>query len=91
MKGYLYILKSPNCKRPYLGSSSNLENRIIEHNKGTTKSTKNKGPWSIDYYFEFDNLQKAKKIETIIKNKKIKITKENIKKIIESLPNKTLL
>jgi len=85
MKGYLYLIESPNCKRPYLGSSSNLEDRIKEHNKGTTKATKNKGPWSFVWSHEFKNIQDAKRVEYTIKKRKIKLTLENITKMIERI------
>ena len=91
MKGYLYLIESPNCKRPYLGSSSNLGSRIKEHNKGTTKATKNKGPWSFILSYKLDNIQDARRVEYIIKKKKIKLTRGNIAKMIKQFEKTQLV
>ena len=84
MKGYLYILESVNCKRPYLGSTSDTTLREIEHNKGTTKATKNKGPWEITMVWEFEDIVLAKQIEYKIKKRKIKLSKESIEKVVRA-------
>jgi putative endonuclease len=40
-----YILESEKSGGWYIGHSNDPERRILEHNSGHTKSTKNKGPW----------------------------------------------
>ena len=84
MKGYLYLLRSKNCRRPYLGASSDPYNRVTEHNLGTTKSTKNKGPWEIIKVWGLVDIQEAKRIERLIKNSKLKLTEELVSMYVES-------
>lgn len=46
---YVYILKSQKTGRFYIGSTSDLEKRILAHNKGSNKSTKYGRPWELIY------------------------------------------
>ena len=45
---YVYVLKSP--KQFYIGSTSDLRKRFLEHQSNKCKSTKDRGPWQIVYY-----------------------------------------
>ncbi|HBU06600.1 MAG TPA: endonuclease [Candidatus Magasanikbacteria bacterium] len=83
MRGYLYLIRSYNCKRPYLGSCFDVEKRIKEHNCGKNKSTKGKGPWLLDKCWVFDDIVKARKAEYTIKKMKIKLSAEFIEKLVE--------
>ena len=50
MNGYfVYALKSSKDSRIYVGLSSNPEKRLLEHNRGETKSTKGYRPWVLIY------------------------------------------
>ncbi|MFA7314360.1 MAG: GIY-YIG nuclease family protein [Candidatus Magasanikbacteria bacterium] len=49
---YVYILKMSNGKL-YTGRSDDLKRRIIEHNSGKVKSTKNNRPLKLIYYEAF--------------------------------------
>ena len=51
---YVYVLKSNDCKRIYIGFSSNIEKRLAEHNSGKTKSTKPYSPWHLIYVESFE-------------------------------------
>ena len=42
---YVYVLQNPEG-RHYTGHTSDLTQRVGQHNVGTTKSTKNRGPWN---------------------------------------------
>lgn len=79
MKGYLYILQSLKNNSYYIGNSTNLINRIKQHNAGKVKSTCNKRPYKLVFNQEFDNLLSAHKAELIIKKWK---RKDYIKKVI---------
>lgn len=46
---YLYILQSRKDKSYYIGTTSNLTNRVNEHNFGNTNYTKLKRPWILLY------------------------------------------
>jgi putative endonuclease len=47
---YVYLLQNLTKKNIYIGSSSNLKNRLYYHNHNKVKSTKNKGNYRLIYY-----------------------------------------
>jgi len=47
---FTYVLVSEIDKSWYIGYSSNLEKRLIDHNSGKTITTNRKKPWKILYY-----------------------------------------
>ena len=50
MRGYfVYAIRSRKDGRIYIGISANPEERLEEHNKGETKSTKGFRPWFLIY------------------------------------------
>jgi len=67
---YVYLLLSLKDKRTYLGSTINLERRIIEHNQGKNKSTKNRRPLKLIYSEAYNTLIAARKREKFLKTKK---------------------
>jgi len=68
MKHYVYILRSINYKRHYVGYTINIERRVSEHNNGNTKSTRPFKPWKLIYFEEFDDKSKAYKREWHLKH-----------------------
>jgi putative endonuclease len=46
----VYILKSLNFNRYYIGHSADTEKRLVQHNSGKVRSTKAYKPWKIIYY-----------------------------------------
>ncbi|MEK9181624.1 MAG: GIY-YIG nuclease family protein [Patescibacteria group bacterium] len=46
----VYILKSLNFNRYYVGHSENTGKRLTEHNLGKVRSTKAYRPWKIIYF-----------------------------------------
>jgi len=52
---FLYILKSEINERFYIGTTTDLDDRIKRHNQGRSKSTKSGRPWEVAYIEEFDN------------------------------------
>ena len=64
---YVYILKSQKDGSNYVGSTSNLKNRLAAHNQHTVKSTKSKTPYIIKYYCAFPNKNKASEFEKYLK------------------------
>jgi len=67
---YTYIIKSLKTGKNYIGCTSNLEQRLIEHNLNKTKSLKNRGPFKIVYYECFKTKTEARKKELQIKSYK---------------------
>ncbi len=47
---YMYILKSKKDGKCYMGSTNDIERRIIEHNSGLVFSTKARIPLALIYY-----------------------------------------
>jgi putative endonuclease len=54
----------------YYGHTDNLERRLLEHNTGQNKSTKNKGPWEVIFVRGFETKIEANRFE--LKLKKLK-------------------
>jgi len=77
---YLYIIKSLKTGEYYIGSSSNVEERLKQHNDGKVKSTKLLLPWQIIYTESFTNRSVAVKRERQLKNWK---SREAIERLIE--------
>ncbi len=50
---YVYLLKSTKDGTKYIGCTSDLRKRFIEHNKGLVQSTNYKKPWKLVYYEAF--------------------------------------
>lgn len=46
---YVYVLLSKKTGGWYIGSTKNLQKRILNHNAGKNKSTKTDRPWGIIY------------------------------------------
>jgi len=66
----VYILKSLKNSRHYIGHTENLEKRLIEHNKGDVRSTKNGKPWKVIYTETYESKADAYKRELEIKSYK---------------------
>jgi putative endonuclease len=47
---YVYIIKSKKNSRLYTGYSSDLKQRVAEHNSGKSTYTRNLRPWVLVYY-----------------------------------------
>lgn len=46
---FVYILLSIKNGKWYIGSTNNLQKRILTHSSGKNKSTKNGAPWKVIY------------------------------------------
>lgn len=65
---YTYVLRSLLNGRRYVGMSANPEKRLLQHNAGSTKSTKGFRPWKLVYIEEFKTLQEARDREVYLKS-----------------------
>ncbi|MDO8510257.1 MAG: GIY-YIG nuclease family protein [bacterium] len=68
MGAFIYILKSINHPRTYVGSTANIQQRITEHNSGKSTYTKRYLPWMLVYTEEFGNIEDARKRERYLKS-----------------------
>ena len=65
---YVYVLKSINFARNYVGFTTNLEVRLSQHNSGKTRSTKPYKPWKVLFFEEYDSKEKALNREKFLKS-----------------------
>ena len=75
---YTYILQSEKDGRYYIDSTDNIEKRLIRHNKGYSRYTKNKGPYALVYKEEYSSRPLAKKREYYLKSLKSRIALEKL-------------
>ena len=59
MPYFVYVLKSEITETSYVGHTSSLEKRLVEHNNGKSLSTRGKRPWRLVYKEEFPTRSKA--------------------------------
>ena len=64
---YVYILESIKTGRWYIGSASDVEKRLEQHNSGKTKSTKAYLPYKLIYRETYKIKSEARKREIQIK------------------------
>jgi putative endonuclease len=65
---YTYVLQSEKDKKWYTGCSSDLKQRLKEHNSGKVFATKNRGPFKIMYYEACHNEKDAFARERYLKS-----------------------
>jgi len=65
---YVYLLSSKKTDQWYLGSTKDLRKRILKHNLGKNKSTRNGAPWKIVYCEISLNKQDARAREKYLKS-----------------------
>ena len=75
---YIYILKSEKNNRYYIGSTNDIERRLLEHNSGKTKSLKYILPMMLLFKKEFADINEARQME-------IRLKKLKNRKIIERI------
>ncbi|MBI5555997.1 MAG: GIY-YIG nuclease family protein [Elusimicrobia bacterium] len=63
----IYILKSLKDGKRYIGSTSTLTIRIVEHNNGGVKATKNRRPLQLIHTEEFSTKSEAQRRERYFK------------------------
>ncbi|PCJ27442.1 MAG: endonuclease [Flavobacteriales bacterium] len=68
MKYYVYVLRSDKFERNYTGFTTNLANRLKEHNSGKTISTRPYKPWKILYSECFSTKKEALDREKYLKS-----------------------
>jgi putative endonuclease len=64
----VYILQSQSTQRFYIGCADNPSARLVEHQRGQTKSTRNRGPWSLVHQETFETLSQARTRERQLKS-----------------------
>jgi putative endonuclease len=70
MAYFVYILKSMKDGKHYIGSSADVNARLLYHNQGKQRSTKNRIPFVLIHTEEFTTKTEAKSREREIKSYK---------------------
>ena len=65
---YIYVLRSVDFKRNYVGFTRNVDRRLKEHNSGKTKSTKPYRPWKLLFIETFISKSEALEREKYLKS-----------------------
>ena len=78
MKFYTYIIFSASLNKFYIGSTSDIEERIVRHNQKSKGFTGNKSDWALVYSESFKSREDA--IE-----REFQIKKWKSRKMIEKL------
>jgi putative endonuclease len=82
VKHFVYIIENGDGIH-YKGMSTNIENRLLQHNAGESKYTSVRGPWKLVYCAQFDSLSEAVKEEKRIK----RLNKLSLLKLIAGYAN----
>ncbi len=65
---YTYILYSQSLDIFYKGSTNNIEDRILRHNKGLESFTSKGIPWNLLWYTKKSSKSEAYRLEMKLKN-----------------------
>ena len=66
---YTYILESmDNPAKRYRGHTTDLKNRLSEHNSGKCSHTSKHRPWKIKLYIAFETIELAQHFEYYLKS-----------------------
>jgi predicted GIY-YIG superfamily endonuclease len=66
---YAYILPSiPQPSQLYRGHTTDLKNRLAEHNAGKCPHTSKYAPWRIKFYAALETLELAQQFEQYLKS-----------------------
>jgi predicted GIY-YIG superfamily endonuclease len=67
-RNYVYLIRSEGDGKIYAGFTTDLGNRIKQHNLGMPGYTKGKGPWRLVWYAAFEAREKALAFEKYLKS-----------------------
>jgi putative endonuclease len=66
---YVYLIESLFVQhRRYVGLTTDLKNRLREHNSGESLHTSRFRPWKLTTYIAFDDVAKAESFERYLKS-----------------------
>jgi len=69
MMFYTYIIESLRCpEHCYIGHTSDLKQRLFEHNTGRCVHTAKFTPWKLKIYVAFETLEQAQRFERYLKS-----------------------
>ena len=66
---YVYILRSPQFpEKVYMGITSDLKQRLVDHNNGKSPHTAKFMPWNLECYTAFVDKRRAYDFEKYLKS-----------------------
>ncbi len=77
---YVYLLRSKESGRFYIGYTANLKKRFYQHNTGKSTATKSEAPFELIYYEAYRT-----KEDTLSREKKLKHHGQGIRRLKERL------
>jgi putative endonuclease len=80
---FVYIIQSLKDYSYYFGISSNLEDRLIRHNRNYERYTRNRSPWRLVWCTSKKTRSDALSLERKLKNMK---SKKRIREFIQKYP-----
>ena len=69
-KYYVYILRSQKSGYRYIGQTTNIFKRLIEHNTGLSAATRNQRPYTLEYSEQYSTRKEAMQREGFLKTGK---------------------
>ncbi len=69
-EGFLYLLQSEKDAHFYYGSTTDINRRLAEHNRGKNISTRTGMPWKLISAIRLNSISEARRIEQKIKSHK---------------------
>jgi len=69
---FVYILYSDSLHQYYVGVTADIQDRLIRHNQGRSRSTKYGIPWLLVKTIEVESRSEAMRLEKKIKGRGIK-------------------
>lgn len=83
---YNYVIQSKKNGNLYVGLTTDLRKRLIEHNQGLSKSTRSYKPWKLIYYEACLDKEDAERRELYLKkNQGQRLIKIRLKKYFYKL------
>ena len=65
----VYVLQNPEG-RFYVGGAEDVLRRLQQHNRGESRWTKSRGPWTLVWQSDESSLSEARKLENRLKQQK---------------------
>lgn len=79
---FVYLLKSEKTGGFYIGCTSDLKKRILEHNKNQSYHTKKYSPWKLIYFEGY-----ISKDDAFDREKSLKLHAQGLRRLKERLRN----
>ncbi|MBX2906837.1 MAG: GIY-YIG nuclease family protein [Taibaiella sp.] len=65
---FVYVIRSEVNGNFYVGMTENVDVRLMQHNRGYTRSTKAHKPWTLFFFELFETRIEARKREVYLKS-----------------------